>query len=313
MGVLVVGTLALDSVKTPFGEVTEALGGSAIYFSLSTTIFTEVRLVGVVGLDFPKEYILLLKKRGLDLEGLQQIEGKTFRWKGEYHYDLNEAITIETRLNVLEKFSPEIPSQYQDSKFIFLANIDPELQLKVLDQLKSPRLVVADTMNFWVERKKDALLKVLKKIDIAILNDAEARQLTSEPNLIAAAKKILSLGPHRVIIKKGEHGSLMISKQQSDYKTNLSSEIPVNIFSAPAYPLEFIFDPTGAGDSFAGGFLGYLALEERLEEEEMKKAIIYGTAVASFTVEKFSTNRLIDLTKEEIEKRYLQIKEITHF
>jgi len=315
MGILAVGTIALDSVKTPFGEVTEALGGSATYFSLSTIIFAQVRLVGVVGLDFPKEYILLLKKRGLDLDGLQQIEGKTFRWKGEYRYDLNEAITLETQLNVLEKFSPEIPSHYQDSKFIFLANIDPELQLKVLDQLKSPRLVVADTMNFWIERKKEALLKVLKKIDIAILNDAEARQLTSEPNLIIAAKKILSLGPHRVIIKKGEHGSLMISKQ-SDYKTNsekLSEQVPVSIFSAPAYPLEFIFDPTGAGDSFAGGFLGYLASHKHLEEQEMKKAIIYGTAVASFTVEKFSINRLINLTKEEIEKRYLQIKEITHF
>lgn len=304
MSVLVVGTLALDSVKTPFGEVVDTLGGSATYFSLATTIFTPVKLVGVVGVDFPNEHILCLKKRGIDLEGLQQIEGETFRWKGEYHYDLNEAITLNTQLNVLEKFSPEIPSSYQDAEFVFLANIDPELQLKVLEQLVSPKLVVADTMNFWIERKKDALLKVFKKIDISILNDAEARELTQEPNLINAAKKILSLGPNRVIIKKGEHGSLMISKKD---------ELATSIFSAPAYPLESIFDPTGAGDSFAGGVMGYLASHRRLEEQEIKKSIVYGTAVASFTVEDFSINRLTNLTKEDIEKRYLQIKEITHF
>lgn len=317
MSVLVVGTLALDSVKTPFGEVRDILGGSSTYFSLATTIFSKVKLVGVVGMDFPNEYILLLKKRGVDLAGLQMIEGKTFRWRGEYHYDLNEAITLETQLNVLERFSPEIPTHYQDSKFIFLANIDPELQLKVLEQIKSPRLVVADTMNFWIERKKDALLKVIKKIDLAILNDAEARQLTAVPNLINAAKKILSWGPQRVIIKKGEHGSLMVSKQldplNKTKELSPKDEFLISIFSAPAYPLEFIFDPTGAGDSFAGGFVGYLASQEKLQESELKKAIIYGTAIASFTVEDFSINRLINLTKEEIEKRYLQIKEITHF
>lgn len=300
MSILVVGTVALDSVKTPFGKVTEALGGSATYFSLAASIFTEVKLVGVVGADFPDEYVSFLKKKGIDLEGLQQIEGKTFRWKGEYQYDLNAAITLDTQLNVLEIFSPEIPLPYQDTEFIFLANIDPELQLNVLAQLKSPKLVVADTMNFWIERKKDALLEVLKKIEIAILNDGEARQLTKEPNLINAAKKILSLGPKRVIIKKGEHGSLMISKSR--------------FFSAPAYPLESLFDPTGAGDSFAGGFLGYLASHNKLDDqEEMKKAIICGTTVASFTVEDFSVNRLMTLTKEEIKKRYLEIKEITHF
>lgn len=299
MSILVVGSLALDSVKTPFGEVTEVLGGSATYFSLAASIFTNVQLVGVVGMDFPNEYILLLKKRGIDLKGLQQMIGKTFRWKGEYRYDLNEAITRDTQLNVFEEFSPEIPLQYQDTDFIFLANINPELQLNVLKQLRSPKLVAADTMNFWIERKKDALLKVLKKIDIIILNDAETRQLTNEPNLINAAKKILSLGPKRVIIKKGEHGSLMVSDSK--------------IFSAPAYPLEIIFDPTGAGDTFAGGFMGYLASHENLGEQEMKKAIICGTTVASFTVEDFSINRLINLTKDEIKKRYLQIKEITRF
>ncbi|MFH1563957.1 MAG: PfkB family carbohydrate kinase [Nitrospirota bacterium] len=304
MSILVVGTVALDSVKTPFGKVTEALGGSATYFSLAANIFTKVKLVGVVGADFPNEYVLFLKERGIDLEGLQQIEGKTFRWKGEYRYDLNAAITLETQLNVLEIFSPEIPPQYQDTEFIFLANIDPELQLNVLEQLKSPKLVVADTMNFWIERKKDALLEVLKKIDIAILNDGEARQLTNEPNLINAAKKILSLGPKRVIIKKGEHGSLMVSK---------SRFAKSRFFSAPAYPLESIFDPTGAGDSFAGGFLGYLASQEKISEQEMKKAIICGTTVASFTVEDFSVNRLMTLTKEEIKKRYLKIKKITRF
>ncbi len=300
MSILVVGTVALDSVKTPFGKVTEALGGSATYFSLAANIFTKVKLVGVVGADFPNEYVLFLKERGIDLDGLQQIEGKTFRWKGEYQYDdLNAAITLETQLNVLEEFSPEIPPQYQDTEFIFLANIDPELQLNVLEQLKSPKLVVADTMNFWIERKKEALLEVLKRIDIAILNDGEARQLTKEPNLINAAKKILSLGPKRVIIKKGEHGSLMISKSR--------------FFAAPAYPLETLFDPTGAGDSFAGGFLGYLAAHDKLDDSEMKKAIICGTTIASFTVEDFSVNRLMTLTKEEIKKRYLEIKKITQF
>ncbi len=299
MSILVVGSLALDSVKTPFGKVTDALGGSATYFSLAASIFTKVQLVGVVGMDFPDEYTLFLKKKGIDLEGLQQIEGKTFRWKGEYHDDLNEAITLDTQLNVFEMFSPKIPLQYQDTEFIFLANIDPEIQLNVLKQLKSPKLVVADTMNFWIEQKKDALLKVLTQIDIIILNDAEARQLTSESNLINAAKKILSLGPKRVIIKKGEHGSLMISTS--------------GIFSAPAYPLESIFDPTGAGDTFAGGFMGYLASHENLKEQEIKKAIIYGTTVASFTVEDFSINRLTNLTKNKIKKRYLEIKGITRF
>jgi sugar/nucleoside kinase (ribokinase family) len=299
MNILVVGSLALDSVKTPLGKVEDALGGSATYFSLSASIFHKVRLVGVVGTDFPNEYIELLKKRGIDLDGLQQVEGKTFRWQGEYHYDLNKAITLDTQLNVFENFSPKIPSQYQDTDFIFLANIDPDLQLNVLEQLKSPKLVVGDTMNFWIERKKEALLKVLKKINIAILNDAEVRQITNEPNLIIAAKKILSLGVSRVIIKKGEHGSLMISKD--------------SFFSAPAYPLEVIFDPTGAGDTFAGGFLGYLASIENLGEQEMKKAIIYGTTIASFTVEDFSVNRLIQLTQKDIEKRYIKIKEITQF
>ncbi|MEW6609560.1 MAG: PfkB family carbohydrate kinase, partial [bacterium] len=287
------------SVKTPFGEVKNALGGSAVYFSLAASIFTQVKLVGVVGMDFPDEALLLLKEKGIDLNGLQKIKGKTFHWKGEYHYDLNAAITIDTQLNVLENFSPEIPLEYQDTEFIFLANIDPDLQLNVLQQLHSPKLVVADTMNFWIERKKDALLKLLKKIDIIVLNDGEARQLTNEPNLINAAKKILSSGPKQVIIKKGEHGSLMVSSS--------------NFFSAPAYPLESIFDPTGAGDSFAGGFVGYLASHKNLREPEMKKAIIYGTTIASFTVEDFSINKLINLTKDDIEKRYRRIKKITHF
>lgn len=299
MSILVVGSLALDSVKTPFGTVTDALGGSATYFSLSASIFDKVRLVGVVGRDFPAEYVELLKEKGVNLDGLQEVEGRTFRWKGEYDYDLNEATTLDTQLNVFENFSPKIPSQYQDTEFIFLANIDPTLQLNVLEQLNSPKLVLADTMNFWIERKKDVLLEVLKNVDIAILNDAEARQLMNEPNLTICAKKILSLGPNYVIIKKGEHGSLMISKD--------------SFFSAPAYPLERIIDPTGAGDTFAGGFLGYLSSIGNLNEQEMKKAVIYGTTVASFTVEDFSVNRLIKLTKDEIKKRYNKIKGITQF
>lgn len=299
MSILVVGSIALDSVKTPFGEATEILGGSATYFSVAASFFANVNLVGVVGEDFQDEHINLLKRRSIDLQGLQKVKGKTFRWKGEYHYDLNTAITLDTQLNVFETFSPQIPKKYIESPFVFLANIDPELQLQVLKQIISPKLVVADTMNFWIERKKEALIETLKAVDVAVLNDGEARQLTKEPNLVKAAKQVLSWGPKWIIIKKGEHGCILFSD--------------LAIFSAPAYPLEFIFDPTGAGDIFAGGFVGYLASRLSLEEKEMRKAIIYGSTLASFGVEDFGLKRLTILRNDEIKGRYRQFKEIAHF
>ncbi|MFH1898574.1 MAG: PfkB family carbohydrate kinase [Candidatus Desantisbacteria bacterium] len=297
--VLVVGSIGLDSVKTPFGEVSEVLGGSAIYSSLSASYFTSVKLVGVVGEDFPVQHVELLKKHGIDLTGLQTLQGKTFRWKGNYGYDLNEAITLDTELNVLSGFNPQLPEVYRDIKYVFLANIDPDLQLSVLKQLREPEVVVCDTMNFWIHGKRDALIEVLHLVDIVVMNDAEARELCSESNLVKAGRKILSWGPKRVIIKKGEHGALMFANG--------------SFFSAPAYPLENIFDPTGAGDTFAGGFVGYLASCGQMNDMDMRKAIIYGATMASFVVEDFSVQRTAALNQQEIKDRYQEFQEMVHF
>lgn len=296
---LVVGSIGLDSIKTPFGEVFEVLGGSAIYFSLAASFFTSVRLVGVIGEDFPKQHIELLKKHGIDLSGLQTLQGKTFRWKGNYGYDLNEAITLDTELNVLANFAPQLPEMYRDIKYVFLANIDPDLQLAVLNQIRKPEMVVCDTMNFWIHGKRDSLIKVLKRVDIAIMNDAEARELCKEPNLVKAGRTILSWGPKRVIIKKGEHGALMFANG--------------SFFSAPAYPLEEIFDPTGAGDTFAGGFVGYLASCGQVNDIDMRKAVIYGATLASFVVEDFSVQRTAALNQQEIRDRYQEFQNMVHF
>ncbi|MBU1262449.1 sugar kinase [bacterium] len=299
MSVLVVGSVALDSVKTPFGEVEEALGGSATYASVSASFFDTVNLVAVVGEDFQEENLQLLKSFEIDLSGLEKSPGKTFRWKGYYTYDLNEAITTETCLNVFSDFNPIIPDEYKKSSYVFLANIDPELQLKVLEQIEKPEIILLDTMNFWIKNKKDALIETISKVDILVLNDAEARELTGEANLIKAASKIRSMGPGRVIIKKGEHGALMFSK--------------CGIFSAPAYPLEEIFDPTGAGDTFAGGLIGYLSDVHGKTEEDYRRGVIFGSSMASFIVEKFSLDRLKNLTWEEVRNRYYKFKELTHF
>jgi len=298
--ILVVGSVALDTVRTPFGEVQEALGGSAVYFSLAASFFTQVKLVAVVGEDFPQEYIEFLKSRGIDLKGLKKIPGgKTFRWKGEYSYNLNEAKTIETQLNVFENFQPELPEDYKKSKYIFLANIDPGLQNKVLEQVKKPQLVVCDTMNYWIENKPEELEELLEKIDILVINEAETRQFSGEANLVKAAQKILSYGLSALIVKRGEYGAL--------YFTDNS------IFSAPGYPLEFVYDPTGAGDSFAGGFLGYLAKNGKVNERNIRQAIIFGSVLASFDVEDFSISRLKNLTYREIKKRFHAFKKLTHF
>lgn len=299
MSLLVVGSVAFDSVKTPFGEVEEALGGSATYFSLASGFFNDVQMVAVVGDDFPDEEIAFLNTRNVDTRGLQRVQGKTFRWKGAYTYELNEAQTLDTQLNVFEHFSPQIPDPYRDARFVFLGNIDPELQLLVLQQVRDPQFVGLDTMNFWIERKKEVLLAVLAHVDVLTINDGEARQLTGEVNLVKAAREILSRGPSILIIKRGEYGVLMFNGTR--------------IFTAPAYPLEVVFDPTGAGDSFAGGMMGYLSNVNTINDETLRRAIVFGSVMASFNVEDFSMNRLRKLTYQEIEKRFKMFKSLTHF
>jgi sugar/nucleoside kinase (ribokinase family) len=301
MSLLVVGSLGIDTIETPFGRVENVLGGSATYVATAASYFvTPVRLVGVVGSDFPKEYINFLESRDIDLEGMQIVEGgKTFRWGGKYAYDMNSRETLFTDLNVFEHFNPIIPDSYKKTTYVCLGNIDPVLQRKVLEQIEKPRLVIGDTMNFWIKGKNAELKKTLKQMDVLVLNDAEARQLTNEPNLIKAAKNIIGMGPKIVIIKKGEHGALLVTEK--------------TIFSAPAYPLETINDPTGAGDAFAGGFIGWIAKTDDLSEENFKRAVIYGSALASFSVERFSLERLKDLSYLEIHDRFREFRELSKF
>lgn len=301
MGLLVVGSLGLDTVATPFDRVENALGGSATYISLAASYFSgPVYLVGVVGEDFPKKYIDLLEEHNVDLEGLQIVKGgKTFRWSGKYHYDLNVRDTLLTELNVFEKFNPIIPDKFKKAKFVLLGNIDPTLQIRVLDQMEEPHFVVGDTMNYWIEGKKDALLELLKRVNVLIINDSEARLLAKEPNLIKAWKTIREMGPEILIIKKGEHGALLFTDE--------------TVFSAPAYPMEMIYDPTGAGDAFAGGFIGYLHKTQDLSPENMKRAVIYGSAMASFCVEKFSTKGLEEIEYLRVQDRYREFLKLSRF
>jgi sugar/nucleoside kinase (ribokinase family) len=299
--VLVVGSLALDDIETPFGSVKNALGGSATYISTAASYFVKpIRMVGVVGGDFPSGAIGFLEGRGVDLEGLQIIkDGKTFHWSGRYHYDLNSRDTLFTNLNVFELFDPKIPERYRKSTCVCLGNIDPVLQRRVLDQIESPWLVVGDTMNYWIEGKNAELRETLKQIDVLIVNDSEARLLSKEPNLIKAGRAIRGMGPRVVIIKKGEHGALLLTEQI--------------VFSAPAYPMENIFDPTGAGDAFAGGFVGWLERTGDISEENLKRAVIYGSTLASFCVEKFSVDGLADLTYLQIQDRFREFRELSRF
>ena len=301
MSLLVVGSVALDSVETPFDKVDDALGGSATYISLAASYFSApIELVGVVGDDFPEEFTKMLEQRNVDLEGLQIIKGeKTFRWGGKYHYDLNIRDTLFTDLNAFENFNPVLPERYKKSRYICLGNIDPILQMRVLDQVVDPQFVVCDTMNLWINLMKPDSQKLLKRVHVFILNDSEARMLTEEPNLIKAAKLIRQMGPEILIIKKGEHGALLFTQD--------------TIFSAPAYPMEIIFDPTGAGDSFAGGFTGYLHQTRDLSPENVKRAVIYGSTMASFCVEKFSTKGLEDLSYLQIQDRFREFKKISSF
>lgn len=299
--VLIVGSVALDSVETPFGKVAKVLGGAAVYSSVAASFFAPVCLVGVVGDDFPEEHLEFLASRDIDMRGLRVVPGKkTFHWKGAYFGDLNDAHTIDTELNVFEEFRPELPAEYRSCKYVFLANIDPDLQLEVLSQIESPRLVACDTMNFWIERKRAQLLEVLKRVDIAFMNDAEARQLTAEPNLNRAASEIHKLGPKYVIVKKGEHGAVLYC--DSDL-----------CFIAAPYPLYEVVDPTGAGDSFAGGFMGYMARTGVINSRNLRRAVVYGSTLASFNVQDFSLNRLRSLTMDDINRRYEEFRRIVHF
>jgi len=299
VGVLVVGSVALDSVKTPFGTVDNVLGGSASYFSTAASFFTEVSLVGVIGDDFPSRALDLFREREINIDGLERVQGQTFRWKGEYGYDLNEAVTLDTQLNVFEHFRPRLPSTYAESPYVFLANIDPELQLEVLTQVKRPKFVACDTMNFWIQGKMDALKAVLRRVDLLTINEGEARQLAQEPNVVKAARSILRMGPKALIVKRGEYGALMFNGS--------------TMFFAPAYPLEAVYDPTGAGDSFAGGVMGYLANVDEVSDESMRQAIIMGSTMASFNVESFSLERLRSLTYAEIRDRFRAFKGLVNF
>lgn len=299
MSITVVGTVAFDTVETPFGKVENTLGGSATYFSTSASFFTDVSLVAVVGEDFPEEHVRFLMSRDIDVTGLARIPGKTFHWTGRYGFDLNEAQTLDTQLNVLTQFCPDLPAAYRQADYLFLANIDPDLQSAVLNQVKAPKIVACDTMNFWISSKPEALKKVIERVDIFIINEAEARQLSGEANLVKAARKILSIGVKTLIIKRGEYGVLMFNG--------------TSIFAAPAYPIEEVYDPTGAGDTFAGGFMGYLANTGDTSEDGVRQAIIFGSVMASFNVEDFSLNRMKKLEYREIEERYHGFKTMTHF
>ncbi len=299
---LIVGTVAFDAIETPFGKTDKILGGAATYIGLSASFFNvKSAIVSIVGDDFPKEYLDLLSDREIDISGVEVVKGgKTFFWSGKYHNDLNSRDTLETQLNVLADFQPRVPSQFKDSDVVMLGNLHPLVQASVLDQMEQkPKLVVLDTMNFWMDCALKDLLAVISRVDVITINDEEARQLSGEYSLVKAAAKIHKMGPKYVVIKKGEHGALLFHDQQ--------------VFFAPALPLEEVFDPTGAGDTFAGGFAGFLAQSENISFNNMKNAIIYGSNLASFCVEKFGTERMVDLESDEVTSRLQQFKALTHF
>lgn len=302
MSLLAIGTVAFDALESPFGKTDKIIGGACTYISLSASYFTKpINVVAVVGDDFPQEYIELLQNQGVDTEGLQIKAGeKSFFWSGKYHNDMNTRDTLVTELNVLADFDPIIPESYQNCEYLMLGNLTPQVQMTVLDRLKNrPKLVVMDTMNFWMEIAMDDLKEVMKKVDVLSINDEEARMLSGEYSLRKAARKIMTMGPKTLIIKKGEHGALLFQGEE--------------VFFAPALPLEEVFDPTGAGDTFAGGFIGYLAATGDISFENMKRAIIYGSAMASFCVEKFGTERLLGLSKEEVDARVQQFVKLSGF
>ncbi len=299
MAILAVGSVAFDSIKTPFGRAEMVLGGSASYFSVAASYFTEVKVVAVVGEDFTDKHFETLASKGIDLRGLERVPGKTFYWACEYDYDLNNRRTLQTDLNVFADFQPRIIEPYRNTKYVFLGNIDPVIQLDVLRQVNRPELVACDTMNYWIERKYRELTETLRRVDVLIVNEAETRELAREYNLLKAARHIREMGPRTLVVKRGEYGVLVFNEAWR--------------FSAPAFPLEEVFDPTGAGDAFAGGFMGYLTSAASYDEESLKRAAIFGSVMASFTVEEFGLKRLASLTMPEITERYREFKRLTHF
>jgi sugar/nucleoside kinase (ribokinase family) len=303
--VLVVGSIALDDVETPFGRREVSLGGSAVYCSYAGSFFSPFSVVGVVGEDFPKENVEMLNDRGIDTKALKTLPGKTFHWKGKYDFDLNTAHTLQTDLNVLAEFEPELHPHQKDMKYLFLANIDPVLQLKVVNEMNDPKVIAMDTMNFWIDSKREELIEVIKKVDYLLVNDAEARQLGEEANMIKASHNILSWGPKVLIVKQGEYGVTMFYKTDDHEK--------VQTFAAPSIPLETVLDPTGAGDSFAGAFMGYLASQNQINEKVLRSAVVMGSVVASFTVGGFSLDALQQASKDDIKKRFSQLRRIAHF
>lgn len=299
MSILVVGSVATDRIETPFGKAERTLGGAATYFSAAAALFHPVRLVGVIGSDFPEEELHFLEERGVDLSGLERAEGESFFWSGRYHYDLSSRDTLETRLGVFADFQPKIPADSRDAEWVFLANIDPALQLQVLDQVTAPKFTAADTMNYWIEGHRDRLLELMGRIDCLMLNDSEARELSGDYNLKRAARWIRERGPRIVVVKKGEHGALLFTDDHT--------------FFAPGYPLEEVFDPTGAGDSFAGGFMGWLAHAGSTDHQELCRAMIYGSATGSLVCEKMGLDRMRELEIAEVHERVKEFRRMTIF
>ncbi len=298
MPLLVVGSVALDSVHTPFGETADALGGSAVFFSVAASLLTPVKVVGVIGNDYPIHELERLAVRGIDWSGVERADGESFRWKGKYSYDLQSRETLETRLGVFASFRPKLPASWRETKFVFLGNIDPELQLSILEQVQRPKLVVCDTMNYWIQGKRPELMALLKKVDILLVNDSEARELSGNWNIHKAGRWILTQGPKRVVIKQGEHGALLVE--------------PNRTFYAPAYPLEEVFDPTGAGDAFAGGFMGYLARVDSTSSEQLRRAMVYGAAMGSFAVQGFGIKGFDGVDFDAVQRRVEGFVDLTH-
>ncbi|MGH7676708.1 MAG: PfkB family carbohydrate kinase [Gemmatimonadales bacterium] len=299
MSLLVVGSVALDSVATPFGETADAIGGSAVFFSVAGQILHPVRIVGVVGSDFPQDALRQLAARGIDVGGVETAPGESFRWKARYSYDLASRETLETRLGVFAQFRPRLPDGYRDARFVFLGNIDPELQLNVLDQVRAPRVVACDTMNYWIQSKPDVLHQLLRHIDVLMVNDSEARELSGDWNIYRAARWILAHGPSRAVIKQGEHGALLVDQD--------------SVFKVPAYPLQEVFDPTGAGDAFAGGFMAHLARSDDLSPTNLRRAMVYGAAMGSFAVEAFGIQGFDGVTRAAVDARVRAFKDLVHF
>ncbi|PIN99254.1 MAG: sugar kinase [Candidatus Diapherotrites archaeon CG10_big_fil_rev_8_21_14_0_10_31_34] len=297
--VLIVGSMGLDDIETPFGKILNTLGGSAVYSSIASSFFSKTGIVGVIGKDFPQAHLDLMERKGINLTGVKKKEGKTFHWSGKYEFDLNSAITLNTELNVMESFEPKIPEEYKKAKYVFLGNIDPEIQLNVLDQIKNPELVVSDTMNYWIQHKQGQVKEVVKAVDIALMNDGEARELFGTTNLVKAAKEILKLDSKYAIIKKGEHGAVMFTEDKH--------------FSLPGYPLEDIKDPTGAGDSFAGALIGYLAKEKQVNETNIRRAMVYGSIIASLEAEGMGVTNMDFITQFKIKERFQEFKKFMQF